>query len=103
MSCEKNLHDILKQVKEVDTGINTLMIPILKDTIKDGNRHNTRLFIFAMCELVIILATILTSIFVVYKQNIKYQEFLGQFDFETEIYQDTDDNSSINSGINVNK
>lgn len=103
MKEKENLVDIAEQVKGVDANINSVIVPILKDTIKDGNKHNSRLFILAVIELIIILITVFTSIFFVYRQNIKYQEFLSQFEFDTEVYQDTDDNSIINSGINVNK
>lgn len=102
---ETELFNITKQIKNVEQGMNGMIIPILKDTIEDGNKHNKRLFILAIIELVIILVTVFAAMFFIYKQNTKYQEFLSQFDFEgTEtIYQDTDDNSNINSGIYYNK
>ena len=102
---ETELLNIAKQIKGVEDGMNEMIIPILKDTIQDGNKHNRRLFILTIIELAVILITILVSVFLIYKQNIKYQEFLQQFDFETNetIYQDTDDNSNINSGINYNR
>lgn len=103
MKEKENLQDILDKVNQVDAGVNNLIIPILKDTIKDGNKHNTKLFIFAMIELVVIFLITIFSVFLVYKQNIKYQEFLSQFDYETTVFQDTDDNSTINSGIVLNK
>ena len=105
MDKKENLNEVLNQVNNVNDGINNMIIPILKDTIKDGNKHNTKLFIFAICELVVILITVITSIFIVYKQNEKYKEFLSQFDFgEETVYQDLDthqggdiSNSSINN------
>jgi len=99
---KENLQDVLERVNRVDEGVNNLIIPILKDTIKDSNKHNTKLFIFAIAELVIILITVLTAIFIVYQQTEKYQEFLSQFDYETTVYQDTSDESTINSGITIN-
>lgn len=99
---KENLQDILEKLNQVDTGVNNLIIPILKDTIKDGNKHNTKLFIFAMIELAVIFVVTIFSVFLVYKQNIKYQEFLSQFDYETTVFQDTDDSSTINSGITIN-
>lgn len=91
MDKKENLTEVLNQVNNVNDGINNMIIPILKDTIKDGNKHNTKLFIFAMCELVVILITVIISIFIVYNQNQKYQEFLSQFDFgEETVYQDLD-------------
>lgn len=103
MKEKENLQDILDKVNQVDAGVNNLIIPILKDTIKDGNKQNTKLFIFAMIELAVIFLITIFSVFLVYKQNIKYQEFLSQFDYETTVFQDTDDNSTINSGIVLNK
>ena len=54
--------------------------------------------------LILALAIVsVTSIVVIYNQNQKYAEFLSQFEFETEVYQDVDNNSVINSGIDINK
>lgn len=108
MEEKENLKQVLKGVEDVNQGIHDMIIPILKDTIKDGNKTNKRLFIFAMIELFIILIISITSAILIYKQNIKYQEFLSQFEFgEESIYQDVDagdgSNSVINDGINVNK
>lgn len=104
MSEKESMYDILNEVKNVDTGINTMLVPILKDTIQDSNKHNKRLFIMLIISMVMVLCISIFSIYLVYKQNIKYQEFLSQFDFETEtIYQQTDDNSDINSGINITR
>jgi len=102
---DENLKDILNQVKNVDTGINNMLIPILQDTITYGNKHNKRIFILSIIELFIIIIVSVTAMFFIYKQNIQYQEFLSQFEFETTetIYQDTDDNSTINSGINFSR
>ena len=103
-----NMKEILDQVKSVDGGINNMLIPILKDTISDCNRHNTKLFIIAIIELIIILAIGIFSLFLVYKQNVKYQEFLSQFDFESEdsYTQDLDTGENgdiINPSIKTNK
>lgn len=103
MNEKESMYDILNEVKNVDTGINNMLIPILKDSIQDSNKHNKRLFIIIIILTVIILAMSLFFGFLIYKQNIKYQEFLSQFDFKSEVYQDTDDNSTINSGINYNR
>ena len=104
MDNKDNLENILKQVQHVDNGINTMLVPILKDTIKDGNRHNTKLFIFAMCELLVLLITIIFSLILVYNQNQKYQDFLSQFDYESSdtVYQDLDSGEGdiINPTIN---
>lgn len=98
-----NLNEIAEQLKDVENGVNSLIVPMLKDTIKDSNKHNTKLFILAILELIIIVFVTLYSQFLIYKQNTKYQEFLSQFEFESDIHQDTKDNSIINSGINIQK
>lgn len=109
MKNEENLQDILDRVNKVDAGVNNLIIPILKDTIKDGNKHNTKLFIFTMCELVVIIITVIIAMLLIYRQNNKYHEFLNQFDFtnDSSYVQDIDagDGSSptINDGIKVNQ
>lgn len=101
MERKENLQDILDKVNQVDTGVNNLIIPILKDTIKDGNKHNTKLFIFAMMELIIILLVTIASVILIYKQNIKYQEFLSQFDFETEYVQDLDSGEGAITDVKI--
>lgn len=100
---KNELNHVLNGVKNVDTEIHKILIPILKDTISDTNMHNKRLFILIVGLLFTLLVTVIFSISIVYQQTIKYHEFLNEFDFETEIYQETDNNSTINSGINVNK
>lgn len=91
MENKENLKEVLKGVENVNQGIHDMLIPILKDTIKDGNKTNKRLFIFAMCELLVILIIAITSSILIYKQNMKYQEFLSQFEFREEtVYQDLD-------------
>ena len=99
----QNSQNIINEIKNPIDSIHTSIINILKDTIKDCNTQNRRLFNLAKIELGIITITIIVSIYFIYRQNIKYQEFLSQFDFETEIIQVTDNYSTINSGINLNK
>jgi len=88
-----------KKMNDINSEINKILIPLLQDNVAYSNKQNKRLFIICMFMLIIILVVSVYSGFLVYKQNIKYQEFLSQFEFETEVYQQTDDNSSINSGI----
>ena len=103
MSDKESMYDILKEVKNVDTGINNMLIPILQDSIQDSNKHNKRLFIIVLLLIIAITTISLFATNLIYDQTIKYQEFLSQFSFETSIYQDTSDNSNINSGININR
>lgn len=102
---KEKLNEVYKEVKSVDDGINSILVPILQDTIADGNRYNKRMFIITIISLVVIAVIGITSLILIYNQNQKYQDFLSQFDFETTetVYQDTDDNSIINDGININK
>lgn len=107
MSNEENLHDILQKVQTVDNDINSLLVPILKDTIKDSNSHNRRLFILSIIMLVIMLIIIIFSLILVFKQNLMYQDFLNQLDFESNdsFVQDLDTGEGgdiINSSITKN-
>ena len=99
----KDLEEVVEKVKGVEDGVTNLIVPILKDAVKDSNKHNTRIFIICVILAISILVISLFSQHLVMKQNEKYAEFLRQFEFESDIYQDTDDYSIINSGINVTK
>lgn len=100
----KDLNEVVEQVKGVDQGINNLIIPLLKDTIEDGNRHNKRLFILNVILAISLLVVSIYSQFLVMEQNKKYAEFLSQFELESDtISQETNDYSDINSGITINK
>ena len=107
MKEEENLKDIIEEVKDMDKGINSVIIPILKDTINDCNRYNRRMFITHIILLIILTMVVVVSIILLYKQNIKYQEFLNQFDFQSEYIQDLDatdgGDAIINDGINVKR
>ena len=101
---DNNMQDILNQVKNVDIGINNMLIPILQDTIRDGNRHNKRMFISYLIIIIILSILLAISIYFIYKQNTQYQEFLSQFEFESEYIQDfdaTDGGNISNSTIDV--
>lgn len=93
----KDLKEVVQKVQQVDDGVNNLIVPLLKDTIADSNRHNKRLFILNIILSISILAIAIFSQFLVAYQNTKYAEFLGQFEFESSVYQDfeTTDNSQI--------
>ena len=100
----KDLNEVVQKVKGVEDNVTSLVIPILKDTIADGNRHNRNLFIISVILSVIVLIVSLFSQVLIMLQNKRYEEFLSQFEFESEttLIQNTDDNSAINSGINFN-
>lgn len=99
----KDLNDVVEQVKGVDEGINNLIVPLLKDTIEDGNRHNKRLFILNVILAIALLVVSIVSQVLVMEQNKKYADFLSQFEFEETVYQETTDNSTINDGIRIMK
>lgn len=101
-----NLNNVLDEVKNVDKDINNLLIPILQDTIAYTNKHNKRLSLLAILELCALLILVLAFIVFAYKQNIKYHEFLSQFDFQTveNVYQDLDSGEGdINNPTLTNK
>lgn len=99
----ENLQDILKQIKDVDKGINSMIVPMLKDTINDYKKTFNKMVIIVIILLVGLFGVAGYSQYLIAKQNDKYQEFLSQFEFESEtVYQSTEDYSDINSGININ-
>jgi len=99
----KDLQDIVAKVQKVDDGVNSLIVPLLKDTIADSNRHNKRLFVSNMALVLAMLIISISSMVLVAIQNKQYADFLSQFEFEETVYQETSDNSNINSGINITK
>lgn len=101
---KEKLDVVAEEVKNVDKGINDMLIPILKDTIKDGNKYNKRMFILCIILSIILVVVIIVAMLLIYNQNLKYQEFLSQFEFESEYVQDfdtTDGGNISNSTIDV--
>lgn len=101
----KDLSEVVEKAKGVENGVANLIVPILKDTIQDSNHHNKRLFIMNIILAIALLVVSVGAMVIVAWQNQKYADFLSQFEFEgeTSIYQETTDNSNINSGINYTK
>ena len=103
----KDLQEIVNKVNGVENGVNNLIVPLLKDTIADSNRHNHRLFVLAVILSISLLIDFIVSVLIISNQNQKYADFLSQFEFETEVIQElnADDNSvsTINDGINITK
>lgn len=100
------LNEVAEKVRQVDDGVNNIIVPLLKDTIEDSNRHNKRLFVLNVLLTISMLVVAIISLVLVMIQNQKYAEFLSQFEFEGEsntIYQSTNDYSDINDGIKVIK
>ena len=96
----KDLDEVVNKVKNVEDGVTNLVVPLLKDTIKDNNIHNKRLFISNISLIVVILVVGIAAMLLSAYQNNKYIDFLSQFDVAQNIYQETSDNSSITRGIN---
>ena len=99
---------IMKNLKEmVDQLDDNALVPLLKDTIADNNRHNKRLFITNIVLSLVVLIIAIASMILVALQNKQYADFLSQFEFESEsntIYQDADDfSNNVNSGITINR
>lgn len=97
---EKNINDILKEIKQIDNNVSSVIVPILKDTIEDYRKVVFRL-IAVICLLIIGLCGI--SVYAIYK----YNNFLSQFEYEGyEIGQDldtTDGGDIINPVIENNR
>jgi sulfate adenylyltransferase subunit 1 (EFTu-like GTPase family) len=98
-----DLNEVVEKVKNVENGVTNLIVPLLKDTIEDSNRHNRRLFIANLVLIITLLIVSISSMVLVTYQTNKYQDFLEQFDTTETIYQETSDNSSITRGINITK
>lgn len=88
--------DILKEIKQIDNNIADVIIPVFKDTIEDYRK-----IVFKLIAVIVILIISLAAIsgYAIHK----YNDFLSQFEFSTEVYQDlqtTDDSTlNVNSGI----
>lgn len=99
----RDLKEIVDKVKQVDDGVNNLIVPLLKDTISDSDRHNERLSnAVRSLAIVILIITVLAMGLFAYQNN-RYADIISRYDFGDTVYQSTSDNSNINSGINITK
>lgn len=87
---ENNLKEVVTKMKNVENGISDIIVPMLKDTIQDYKRTFNKMFIIVILLITLLTGTIGYALFLVYKQNIQYQEFLSNFDFSSEVVQDLD-------------
>lgn len=94
--------EIAKGIKEFDKNVSDVLVPILRDTIADYRVSSLKQNRLILALIGVVLVISLVAILTVSWQINKYNDFLSQFDYESTIYQDTDDNSIINSGINYN-
>ena len=99
----KDLKEIVDKVKQVDDGVNNLIVPLLKDTIADSDRHNERLSNSnRTLAIVVLVISILAMVLFAYQNN-RYADFISKLDYGDNVYQSTTDESSISSGINITK
>lgn len=99
----KDLNEIVDKVKKVDDDVNNLIVPLLKDTIQDSDRHNERLSNSnRTLAIVILVISVLAMALFVYQNN-RYADILSKYDFGDTVYQNTSDNSSNSSGVNITK
>lgn len=105
MKDEKNLSNIVEQMKGVDDNINKTIIPLLKDTISDYKKTFAKMIAVIIILIIALIGVVFYSEYMISKEAEKYAEFLKQFEFESEehIYQETDDNSIINDGISIQR
>ena len=104
MQEKEPVNQIIQGIKGIDENVTGVIVPILKDTITDYRRVVNKLIVVVVILILIISILSGLGFFIISNQIKKYDEFLSQFDFEndTSVYQDTDDDSSINSGITIN-
>lgn len=116
---EKNINQILEEIKSVDSNVSGILVPILKDTIADYRK-----IVFKLIFIIVILIIGIVGVSV-YSQTMiskqiekfnsfsnemiqKYNDFLSQFEYETTDYVYTQDSSAtngdstINDGITIN-
>lgn len=103
----ENLTDIINQIKTVENGINDMIVPMLKDTINDYKKTFNKMVAIIIVLIIGLLGVIGYTQYLLAKQNDKYNEFLSQFEFESDVYQeitsDEDSSSTVNDGINIQK
>lgn len=96
---ERKVEDIVKEIKQIDNNVTSVIVPMLKDTITDYRK--------IVIKLIAIIAFLILCLLVISGYSIyKYNDFLSQFEFEGEeiITQDLDTGDSgdiINPNINA--
>ena len=91
---EIKAEQIIKEVKNIDDNVTSIIVPLLKDTIEDYRKIMFKLILIIA---LLIISIVGTSIYSVYQ----YNDFLSQFEYESEeIYQTIDGGDGINSTIN---
>ena len=92
----EKIETIIKDIKMLDNNVMNIIVPMLKDTIEDYRK-----IVFRLIAIIILL---IFGLLIIAGYSIyKYNDFLSQFEYNSEVYQDlqTTDNSTlnVNSGI----
>lgn len=92
----EKIETIIKDIKTLDNNVTNIIVPMLKDTIEDYRK-----IVFRLIAIIILL---IFGLLIIAGYSIyKYNDFLSQFEYNSEVYQDlqTTDNSTlnVNSGI----
>lgn len=92
----EKIETIIKDIKMLDNNVMNIIVPMLKDTIEDYRK-----IVFRLIAIIILL---IFGLLIIAGYSIyKYNDFLSQFEYSSEVYQDlqTTDNSTlnVNSGI----
>ena len=75
----KDVTNIVDEVKNVENGVNNLIIPILKDTIQDYKKTFVKMFIIIIALIVSILAIVIYGAYLLNNANQKYIDFLSNY------------------------
>lgn len=104
----KDVNNIVREIKDIDNNVTGVLVPILKDTITDYRKIVFKLIIVIVVLILSLVALGVTSQIIIAKQVQKYNDFLSQFDFSGSdsytqaIDADNSSNPIVNDGITVN-
>lgn len=104
-----DMEKVVNQVRNVEEGVNSLVIPILKDTIDDYKSTFKKMFIIIILQILALLVIITYCCFLFSRTNERYNDFLSQFEFGSEEYTYSQNlnadngDSIINSDISIDK
>lgn len=101
---DKNVDDIIKEIKGIDNNVTNVIVPMLKDTIEDYRKIVLKLIFVIVFLIIGIVGMGITSQIIISKQIDKYNDFLSQFEYEGYTQEVTTSNgdSTVNDGININ-
>lgn len=80
---EKRVEDIVEEIKQIDNNVTAVIVPMLKDTITDYRK--------IVFKLIVIIVFLISCLAIISWYSIyKYNDFLSQFEFNSEYVQDFD-------------